>query len=361
VGGAALCPANRRTQVGFDEEIDFDYTKLDGAGGINPQYLPRDPNNNCAPVYPHNFLRVNTIFEVVRGSGAYTAWSDKHPSYDFVNGPSGKGVADLFSPEINSIPVALPTVPGCNPLPDPGAATSNNAWTDSFQNIQCYDTLKVQAVLNWINGKTHDGSTSAPVPALFGMNFQAVSVGQKLVEKSISTTGGYLDAAGIPSASLVNEIQYADNAIGEMAQSLEDAGLADSTVIIVSAKHGQSPIDPNRVTRIPADVPADMAPSDVLGGLGTGLVGGGLVGQADEDDVSLLWLTDPTKVASSVATLQQNEALYSGGEIFAGNGLLPLFGNPHVDSRVPDIVIAPNVGGLYRREGESRQTWWIRQ
>jgi hypothetical protein len=90
-----------------------------------------------------------------------------------------------------------------------------------------------------------------------------------------------------------------------------------------------------------------MAPSDVLGGLGTGLVGGGLVGQADEDDVSLLWLTDPTKVASSVATLQQNEALYGGGEIFAGNGLLPLFGNPHVDSRVPDIVIAPNVGVVY--------------
>jgi len=347
VGGANLCPGMRGTQVGFDEQIDNDYTKIDGGGGINPLYLPRDPNNGCAPVYPHNFLRVNTVFEVIRSNSGYTAWSDKHPSYDFVSGPSGKGVNDFYSPEINSVPVALPNVPGCSPLPDLGAATSDNAWTDSFQNIQCYDSLKVQAVLNWINGKTHDGSTQAIAPSLFGMNFQAVSVGQKLHEKSLNLTGGYLDSLGTPSASLLSEIQFVDNAIGEMAQSIEDAGLADSTVIIVSAKHGQSPIDPNRVTRIPADVATGKAPSDVLGGIGSGLVGGGLVGQADEDDVSLIWLTDPTKVASSVATLQQNEAVYGGGEIFWGNGLLALFGSPRVDSRVPDIAIAPNVGVTY--------------
>ncbi len=347
VGGANLCPGTRGTQVGNDEEIDMDYTKLDGGGGINPAYLPRNPDNNCAPVYPHNYLRVNTIFEVVKASGGHTAWSDKHPSYDFVNGPSGKGVDDLYSPEINSIPVALPSVPGCNPLPDLAAATSSNAWTDSFQNIRCYDTLKVQAILNEINGKTHDGTASAPVPTLFGMNFQAVSVGQKLVEPSISTTGGYLDAAGTPSPSLMAEIQYVDDSIGAMMLALEDNGLADSTVIIISAKHGQSAIDPNRVLRIPADAPADKAPSDILGGLGTGLVGGGLVGQADEDDVSLLWLTDPSKVASAVATLEKNESVYGGGEIFWGPALSNLFGSPRVDPRVPDIAIAPNVGVVY--------------
>ncbi len=347
VGGANLCPSMRGTQVGFDEQIDTDYTKLDGGGGINPMFLPRDPANNCAPVYPHNFLRVNTMFEVAKASGYYTAWSDKHPSYDFVNGPSGKGVSDLWSPEINSVPVSLPIVPGCNPLPDVASATSSNAWTDSFANMVCYDSLKVQAVLNWINAKTHDGSANAPVPAIFGMNFQAVSVGQKLVQKNINVRGGYLDSLGAPSTALLNEIQFVDSAIGEMALAIEDAGLADSTVIIVTAKHGQSPIDPNRVTRIPSDVPTGKAPSDVLGGIGTGLVGGGLVGQADEDDVSLIWLTDPTKVASSVATLEKNEAVFGGGEIFWGNSLLPLFGNPRIDSRVPDIVVAPNVGVTY--------------
>ena len=55
-------------------------------------------------------------------------------------------------------------MPGCNPLPDQTAVASSNAWTDSFQNIQCYDTLKVNAILNEINGKTHNGKASAPTP-----------------------------------------------------------------------------------------------------------------------------------------------------------------------------------------------------
>jgi len=38
---------------------------------------------------------------------------------------------------------------------------------------------EVNAILNEIDGKTHDGKSPAPVPALYGMNFQAVSVGQK--------------------------------------------------------------------------------------------------------------------------------------------------------------------------------------
>jgi Type I phosphodiesterase / nucleotide pyrophosphatase len=94
---AGTCPGTRGTQIGFDEQADTDLTMLDGGGGINPDYLPRDPYT-CAPVYPHSFLRVNTIFEVIKGNGGYTAWSDKHPSYDFVHGPSGKGVNDLWSP-----------------------------------------------------------------------------------------------------------------------------------------------------------------------------------------------------------------------------------------------------------------------
>jgi hypothetical protein len=353
VGGPKLCPSVIGTQVGFDEEIDYNYLDLhsgkpDGSSGINgidPAYLPRDPKNGCAPVYPHTYLRVNTIFNVVKNSGGYTAWSDKHPSYDFTNGPSGDGVIDLWSPEINSIPVALPTVQGCHPLPDPGAATSSNAWTDSFQNIRCYDQYKVQAVLNWIDGKTHDGTASAPVPTLFGMNFQAVSVGEKLVEKSLSLTGGYTDPLGTPSASLLAEIQYVDGAIGQFVSELNAQGLLESTLIIVSAKHGQSPIDPNRVLRIPGDVATDEPPSQILSPAG---VGPGLpVAQADEDDISMLWLTDQSQTENFVTTLAANENLFGQGEIFAGQSLALQFNDPLVDSRTPDIIVAPNVGVIY--------------
>jgi Type I phosphodiesterase / nucleotide pyrophosphatase len=198
------------TTTEFDEGIDIDETKLNGGapagvdGGIrsiDPKKLERDPSKGCAPVYPWNFVRTNTIFGVVHAAGGYTAWSDKHPSYSSVSGPgNGTNLDDYYSPEINSIPVALPGVStgstGCNPLPDQTAVKPSNAWTDSFKNIQCYDTLKVNAILNEINGRTHNGSAPAPVPTIFGMNFQAVSVGQKLIEKSFSpvVTGGYLDA-----------------------------------------------------------------------------------------------------------------------------------------------------------------------
>src|SRR5262249_1535383 len=106
------CPSTEGTQVTFDESIDRDLTKLDGGGGINPDALPRDGAHACAPVYPHTFLRVNTIFEVVRAAGGYTAWSDKHPAYEILNGPSGAGVFDLYTPEIQSTPVPLPQIPG---------------------------------------------------------------------------------------------------------------------------------------------------------------------------------------------------------------------------------------------------------
>ncbi len=334
MGGPGLCPAQIGSVVAFDEEIDNDLTKLNGGGSINPNYLPRDPNNNCAPVYPHNFLRDNTIFEVIRASGGYTAFSDKHPAYDFFNGPSGQGVNDLYSPEINSNVVPLPGVAGCGAVPDPSADLT--AWTNSFANIRCYDSIKVGIILNEIDGKNHDGSASAPVPTLFGMNFQAVSVGQKLVENGV--TGGYTDAFGTPSTSLLSEIQFVDRSVGQMVAELKRRGLYDSTLIIVTAKHGQSPIDPKRVLRIPADNASDQSPASLLGSQVAG---------SSQDDVSLLWLADQTQTASAVATLNENEQTIGGGEIYSGRSLELMFSDPLVDSRTPDIIVTPDVGVIY--------------
>jgi Type I phosphodiesterase / nucleotide pyrophosphatase len=342
--GAALCPSVVGTQIGFDEEIDIDLTKLDAGGGINPDYLPRDPKNGCAPVYPHQFIRVNTMFEVVKAAGGYTAWSDKHQSYELTKGRSGQGVDDFFAPEINSIPVAIPQVKliPCSPLPDQTAVSSSNAWTDSFANIKCYDSLKVQAVLNWIDGLNHDGTALEKVPNVFGMNFQTVSVGQKLVEASISTTGGYLDAKGTPSPALKDEIAFTDWAIGKMVSALKQRGLSNSTAIIISAKHGQSPIDPNRVLRIPADAPSDQPPSGVLGNT---------VAQALEDDVSLIWLNDNSQAAieAAAARLQANAAIIGldGGELFYGPNLALRFNSPATDPRTPNLILAPKVGVVY--------------
>ncbi|HLY58574.1 MAG TPA: alkaline phosphatase family protein [Stellaceae bacterium] len=377
IPGGSCTPntAGPGTQIGNDEEIDIDLTKIYSGGQfawvkgqkpfINPAYLPRDPMNGCAPVYPHSFVRVNSIFNVVKEAGGWTAWSDKHQSYELGNGPNGKGIDDFFSPEINSIPVGLtdltrvlpPTISSCNPLPDQTAVTSSNAWTDSFQNVQCYDALKVQAILNEIDGKSHDGATTTHVPAVFGMNFQAVSVGQKLVESSLATpvTGGYADALGTPSPALLGQIEFVDAMIGAMVAELNARHKADSTLIIVTAKHGQSPIDLSRLVRIPADNASFEPPSQVLSPAGIGTAGeaGGCgssncpIVQALEDDISLLWLNDETQTTADVATLQANLANTGGGEILAGAQLDLLFGTTAQNTRRPDIIVLPNVGTVY--------------
>ena len=127
---------------------------------IDPSQLPVDPVS-CNPVYPHQYLQVNTIFEVAHAKGLRTAWTDKHPAYEILNGPSGYGIDDLFAPEINSV---------IN-LTDPGAPD----WTKNNINTQQYDTIKVLSVINEIKGFDHSGRNRHGTPTIFGMNFQAVS------------------------------------------------------------------------------------------------------------------------------------------------------------------------------------------
>ena len=360
--GAA--PTGTRTE--YEEGIDLDQTKLNGGapgasltdGGIasiDPQRLIRDPKSGCAPVFPWNFVRTNTIFGVVHRAGGYTAWSDKHPSYSSVQGPGGNSVDDYFSPEINSAVVPVPgiTTPAgvsCATVPDPAQLGS---WTDSFANIQCYDTIKVDAILNEIRGKNHNGSGQTRVPNLFGMNFQAVSVGQKLIEANVGT-GGYLDASGTPSELLTQEIEFVDASIGKMVNDLKDTGRFDSTMIVITAKHGQGPIDPKRYLPIPgpsgdngttpATLLANLIPlsESPLNPTGIG---------ATEDDVSLLWLSDSSQTAAAVATLEENGSKIGLGTIFYGSSLALNYDPPGLppngDPRTPDIIVAPNPGVVY--------------
>ena len=44
-------------------------------------------------------LRVNTVIELVRAAGLQTAYTDKHPAYDLVRGPSGTGLSEGYFPE----------------------------------------------------------------------------------------------------------------------------------------------------------------------------------------------------------------------------------------------------------------------
>jgi hypothetical protein len=347
------------TTTDNDQGIDLDDTKLNGGapgvplteGGIasiDPLKLERDPAAGCAPVYPWNFIRTNTLFGVIHAAGGYTAWIDKHPSYSFVGGPGGKGLDDYYSPEVDSTVVPLPGVKtldgaACDPIRD---SVGVSAWNASFANIQCYDAIKVYALLNQIAGKTHSGAP-AVVPAVFGMNFQSVYVGESVNEPPVGT-GGYKNAAAAPSAELLQEIEYVDTAVGIIVNALKTAGIYNDTLVIITAKHGESPIDPTRYvadgTNTPATLLGTLIPysESPLNTTGIG---------ATEDDVSVLWLKKGVPVTTAVKILEKNATAIGLGEIFYGPSLWLNYNvgglEPGEDSRTPDIIVTPNVGVTY--------------
>jgi len=358
-GGTCLpygLPAGTTTD--YDQGIDLDDTKLNGGapgaaateGGvasIDPKKLVRDPQKGCAPVYPWEFIRTNTIFGVVHEAGGYTAWIDKHPSYSMAAGPGGKGLNDYYSPEVSSNAIPLPAVitsqgVSCAAVRD----LSGGAWNSSFANIQCYDALKVNALLNQIAGKTHDGR-SATVPTLFGMNFQSVYIGQSVVEPGVGS-GGYQNAEALPSPELLKEIEFVDASIGEIVGALKKAGIYEETLLIVTAKHGDSPIDPRSYVADGSNTPAALLGSAIPyseSPLNTTGIG------ATEDDVSVLWLKPGASVSSAVELFESNAAAIGLGEILYGPTLWLNYGvgglDPGQDSRTPDIIVTPNVGVTY--------------
>jgi hypothetical protein len=375
------------TQTEYEEGNEFDQTQLNGRpfpptspldaidGGvksINPDRLIRDPFNNCQPVYSWNFVRTNTIFGVIHAAGGYTAWSDKHAAYASVSGPTGtnqpSNLDDYYSPEVNSLQIVLPGLKTANGFDCGKLVPNGDDWTTDFDAIKCNDQLKVNAVLNQIHGKTHLGTSKAPVPAIFGMNFQAVSVGEKLIEPKSATrtdanSGGYEDAQGTPRPKMLAEIQYVDAAIGQMVAALKQEGRFESTAIIITAKHGQSPIDPNRFFPIPGasnnngTPPSGIIPnllpavySDPKNGLGLA-----------EDDISQIWLADSSRTGDAVTALENAATAIGLGQIYFGASLNTLFNPPGVpnnpgpccklreggDPRSPDVVVIPNVGVVY--------------
>jgi hypothetical protein len=347
------------TTTDNDQGVDIDDSQLNGGapgaalteGGVaslDPTKLSRDPQAGCAPVWPWNFIRVNTVFGVIHAAGGYTAWIDKHPSYSFVGGPGGTGLNDYYSPEVNSTVVKLPgvsTLDGvpCDPIRD---KASLGGWNSSFENIQCYDAIKVYALLNQIAGKTHSGAP-AVVPAVFGMNFQSVYVGESVNEAGVAV-GGYKNAAAAPGEQLLKEIEYVDTAVGAIVGALKTAGIYDNTLLIITAKHGESPIDPTRYVADGANTPATLLGNMIpfsespLNSTGIG---------ATEDDVSVLWLKKGVNVNTAVELLENNAGPIGLGQIYYGPSLALNYNlgglGAGLDPRSPDIIVTPNVGVTY--------------
>lgn len=356
-GTVDCATAKPGTTVAYDESIDRDSSRLDAGQGlaglprsilsmtptptslIDPAALPVEPAI-CRPVYPNDYLKVNTVFEVAHAHGLRTAWSDKHPAYQILGGPSGAGIDDLFTPEINS-----------------NADRTGDDWTSVNALTQRYDGFKVSAVLNEIAGRDHSGTRVVGVPAIMGLNFQSVSTAEKL-PTSGGEPGGYLADGRTPGPVLSSALDFVDQSLGRLEQALAARGLSSSTTVILSAKHGQSPTDPGALTRIDDGT--------LLAGLDAAWEAAGhtgpLVAGSSDDDGMLLWLTDRSAAATAFARsyllAQQGDGTGAGGTakatsitgapkpytrsglrtVYAGADAAHFIGVAAGDSRVPDVI-----------------------
>ncbi|MDQ2728133.1 MAG: alkaline phosphatase family protein [Actinomycetota bacterium] len=327
---------------------------------IDPTQLPYGiVNGACVPIQPNDFLRTNSIFSVIHQAGLRTAWADKHPAADQqVSGHGTPGaVDDKFMTEINAdiIPPTLVDTRGRTvtfPLPNPTGDPNGDFITDKVGNTEAYDQVKVDAVLNEIDGLNSAGTQHVGTPAIFGMNFQTVSVGQKLVDPQLSCVrsnhapgcdphyapGGYEPGTLRFTPQLGGAIASVDNALGSMVSELRSQHLLGSTQIIISAKHGQSPINPAKLALI------GHAESTVLSNAGIN------VAQTTDDDIALLWLKSQSQTPAAVAALQADKAGANTARIqgvLSGEPLDDKFGNPLGDPRTPDLIVQPIPGTIY--------------
>ena len=235
---------------------------------------------------------MNTIFQVAHDAGMRTAWADKHAAYELISGHSGRAIDDLFTPEINSSTTdpSLPAGPG----PD---------WTEGNRDTQFYDAIKVRAILNEIDGRDHSGRSHPGVPGIFGMNFQSVSTAEKLPTSPINGASAPAatcasDGRWVPGPVLRDALGFVDRQLGAMVNRLSRRNLLESADIVISAKHGQSPIETSSLKRIDD--------GNVIDALNAAWQARGhsdnLVAFAIDDDAMYIWLSHRSPQARRFAS-----------------------------------------------------------
>ena len=338
---------------------------------FNTATFPVDPAT-CKNILPWDYLGDNTIFQVIHDAGLRTAWSDKHAVYMSFNGPGSNGMSidDFFGPEIDSQAVE----PNGVPYPQ------DDDWAHIDAATKQYDGYKVAAIINEINGLDHSGRTRVGTPAVFGMNFQTLSVAQKIPSDSATligpdangnyTTsapqpGGYQLVNGqlVPGPVVSSALDYVDAQLARMVAQIHRDGLANSTTIIVTAKHGQSPIDPRQLVTISdgpivAKINSDWA---------TTHPGATLIVAGTNDDLWQSYLSDRSQAAADFVKSELWNMTVTGYDvnknpvqvqhagldnIWAGADAANFFGVAVDEGHYPDVFGEVQPGVVYTGPGK---------
>ncbi|BBH16161.1 phosphodiesterase [Nocardioides baekrokdamisoli] len=342
------------------------------ASSFNFGTFPVDPAT-CKAISPWDYLGDNSIFQVIHAAGMRTAWSDKHAIYMSFNGPGshGKSIDDFFGPEIDSQAIE----PNGVPYPQ------DDDWAHIDAAAKQYDGYKVQAVLNQINGFDHSGRFHVGTPAIFGMNFQAVSVAQKipldsanLIKNANGTytpsaprKGGYELVNGqiVPGPVLSQALAFVNGQLTRMVAQIHHDGLAGSTTIIITAKHGQSPTDPRKIVTI-KDGPIVDAINAAWAAL-PGNTGKTLIVAGTNDDLWQSYLSNRSvsacafvknylwthSVVGADAAKNPVTVQHSGlAKIWSCSAAAAFFGVPVANGHYPDVFGEVQEGVIYAKPGK---------
>ena len=350
-GGTAATP--RGTEVEFAENVDINLKLLSGggptsgrgaygAGAINTAALPLNcVSGTCATVTPNQYLNTNTIFDVANKAGLITAFSDKHPAaYTIFSGKSGTSITDTYSPEINAQTAIDPAQGG--KLVD--ASTNVNGLTlvtttSNYRNTEKYDDLKVAATLNRIDGKTGLGDAAQAAPAISYMNFQAVSVTQKLGSNATGIGGiSIVNGVEVVNPALQDALSHTDASVGQIVAELKARGQDGNTLVILTSKHGQDPRIGAATQNSSSTIPNALAAAGIK------------VAQVTQDDVALIYLVDQSQAAAAAAVIQKLGASNGIDTVLPGSQ----FGSPSTDDRTPDLIVKLLPGFLF--DGNTQST-----
>ena len=138
-----------------------------------------------------------------------------------------------------------------------------------------------------------------------------------------------------------------------MIRALKERGIFESTLFIITSKHGQSPINPAKVNKPGhfADLVADLP--DTGGNPGAQALASaascatGPCGFVQDDDIALIWLQDQSQTPAVAAYLNANAGKLFIDEVLAGDELELKFNDPKHDNRTPDIIVQPEYGTIY--------------
>jgi arylsulfatase A-like enzyme len=144
-----------------------------------------------------------------------------------------------------------------------------------------------------------------------------------------------------------------------MVAEIRAQGLASSTAIIISAKHGQSPTDPADLARVP-DGPIISAINAAWTAANPGV--GKLIIFSTDDDGMLLWLSDRSQAAADFVKAYLLSHTAAGNDIsgnpitvsasglskvYAGGASADYFRVPNSDPRHPDVFGIAQHGVVY--------------